>query len=463
VYAGLEGAKTLSVSRAIQEELLKPLWDAEMNVKLKSFEASQLSAGFSESTLMKVLSQSRIFEISNHQTEVFSDDCVYIVVEGSLRVSGSAPMHVNHSVGKGMMKDHASRHGMSSMVDSCNPPSKHENMLKRKLAASPTYSRSHLKFHVADICSPHIFRVCSHQYDQKCPNTACWNFVHYSSPLVTKVLEVQLQCLPNKNLSDILNACNVARTRLWNLFLQIRSFMVPHLDTSSGHACVSLEMGKQNVQIKPHEKTRIDKLAVPFERFQVVQRACDFTIYSQKDPCQEVVDIAAELKALEAARSKLSSIERLKLNRLSVPADFPHQRISASSSKPLELNSFLYDAAAIACPSALHNEQAELRSISSQPRTSSLKLWSKGLQHMAVAVVPPSKRVLFLAEKEDGFNKLTAQEENEFEEFCSVLNEQSQTSSIRDSRERRKFVAKFGNGMEQTQAFVRSTWCFDLQ
>jgi hypothetical protein len=231
-------------------------------------------------------------------------------------------------------------------------------------------------------------------------------------------------------------------------------------------------MGKQNVQIKPHEKTRIDTLAVPFERFQVVQRACDFTIYSQKDPYQDVVDIAAELKALEAARSKLSSIERLKLNRLSATADFPHQRISASSSKPLELNSsskplelnsFLYDAAAIACPSALYNEQAELRSISSQPRTSSLKLWSKGLQHMAVAVIPPSKRVLFLAEKEDGFNKLTSEEENEFEEFCSVLNEQSQNSSIRDSRERRKFAAKFGDGMVQTQAFVRSTWCFDLQ
>ena len=82
---------------------------------------------------------------------------------------------------------------------------------------------------------------------------------------------------------------------------------------------------------------------------------------------------------------------------------------------------------------------------------------------MAVAVIPPSKRVLFLAEKEDGFNKLTAEEENEFEEFCSVLNEQSQNSSIRDSRERRKFLAKFGDGMLKSQAFVKSTWSFDLQ
>jgi hypothetical protein len=373
-------------------------------------------------------------------------------------------MFVNHNVGKGKMIDSSSQNGMVSMVDSSSAPSKLEKRLRRKLAASPKYSRSHLKFHVADLSSPHMFRVCSHHSDQKCPNVACWKFAHYSCPLKTKVVEVPLQYLPHKNQSDILMASDVARTRLWNHFLQIRSFMVPHLDTSSGHASISLEIDKRTAQVKPLQKTRTDKLAIPFERFQVAQKACDFTIYSQKDPYQEVLDTAAELKALEAARSKLLSIEILKLNRLSHPqTEILHQHGSVSSSKPLELNSFLYDAAAIACPSVLHKEQTELRSISSQPRTSSLKMWSIGLNQMPVSVIEPSRRVLFLADKEDGFDKLTPQEENEFEEFCSVLKEQSQNPIIRDSRERRKILAKFGDGMLQSQSFVKATWCFDLQ
>lgn len=465
VYAGLEGAKVLSVPFATQEELLKPLWEAELNVKLRCFQASQLSAGFSEGALMKVLSQCRIVDISNQQTQLeFSDSCIYLVVEGFMRVSGSAPMLVNHNVGKGMMKDILSQKGMVSMVDSSSPPSTLEKRLQRKLAASPKYSRSHLKFHVADISSPHIFRVCSHHSDQKCPIAACWKFAQYSCPLATTVLEVPLQQLPHKHLSDVLMASDLARTRLWNLFLQIRSSMVPHLDTSSGHASLSLEMGKGNVKVTPFEKTRIDKLAVPFERNQITQKACDFTIYSQKDSWQEVVDTANHLKALEAARSNLSSIEKLKLNRLSAPStEFSDEPNSTSSSNPLELNSFLYDAAAIASPTVLYNEHSELRSISSQPRTSSLKMWSKGLKQVAVSVVEPSNRVLFLADKEDRSNKLTQQEENEFEEFCSILKEQSQNPIIRDSRKLRKFVAKFGDGMVRSQTFVRATWCFDLQ
>jgi hypothetical protein len=111
----------------------------------------------------------------------------------------------------------------------------------------------------------------------------------------------------------------------------------------------------------------------------------------------------------------------------------------------------------------IHKEQTELRSISSQPRTSSLRMWSKGLNQMAVSVIDPSKRVLFLADKEHGFDKLSPQDENEFQEFCSVLKEQSQNPVIRDSRERRKFLAKFGDGMLKSQAFVKSTWSFNLQ
>jgi hypothetical protein len=465
VYAGLEGAKVLSISGATQEELLRPLWEVEMKMKLRCFQASQLSAGFSESTLTKVLSLCRIVDISHHRMQIdFSDTCIYFVAEGYLRVSGSAPMFVNHIVGKGKMIDSSSQNGMVSMVDGSSAPSKLEKRLRRKLAASPKSSRSFLKFHVADITSPHMFRVCSHHSDQKCPNTACWKFAHYSCPQATKVVEVPLHCLPHKNQSDILMASEVARTRLWNHFLQVRSSMVPHLDTSSGHASISLDTDKRTVQVKPLQKTRTDKLAIPFERFQVAQRACDFTIYSQKDPYQEVLDVAADLKALEAARSKVTSIEILKLNRLShTQGEFPDQHGSASLSRPLELNSFLYDAAAIACPSMLHKEQTELRSISSQPRTSSLKMWSIGLTHMPVSVIEPSRRVLFLADKEEDFDKLTPQEENEFEEFCSVLKEQSQNPIIRDSRERRKILAKFGDGMVKSQSFVKATWCFDLQ
>ena len=466
VYAGIEGAKVLSVPQAIQEKLLKPLWDEEMKLKMRCFQASQLNDGFSEGALLKVLSQSRMVDIYNHQAQLeFSVNCIYLVAEGFVRVSGSAGMSVNHNVGKGMMKDNfLQQNGKVSMVDSSSTPSKLENVLKRKLAASPKHSRSYLNFHVADMHSPHLFRVCSHDSDQKCNLSKCWKFAKYSCPLQTKVLEVQLQHLPQKILSDILKASDVAHTRMWNLFLQIKKFTAPHLDTSSGHATISLETGKPTIQCKPLVKTRTDKLAVPFERFQVAQKACDFTIYSQKDPHQEVLDTAAELKAIQTARLKLSTIESLKLNRLSGPQpDVAGGRISAASSKSLELNSFLYDAAAMACPSVIHKEQTELRSISSQPRTSSLKLWSRGLGQMVLSVVEPSQRVLFLADKEAGLNKLSPMEESEFEEFCSVLKEKSQNPDIRDSRERRKFLENFGNGMLKSQAFVKATWCFDLQ
>jgi hypothetical protein len=466
VYAGLEGAKILSVPRAIQEKLLKPLWEEEMVSKIRCFQKSQLSTGFSESTLLKVLSQSRIVDIVDHHAQLdFSATCFYLVLEGFVRVSGSASMSVNHNVGKVMMRHNFSQqNGKVSMVDSSSAPSKLEEKLKRKLAASPNQSQSHLNFHVADMHPPHLFRVCSHDSNQKCPLAKCWKFANYSCTSKTKVLEVQLQHLHHKNLPSILKATDLAHTRLWNLFLQIKSFTVPHLDTSSGHATVSLDSGKTAFQCKPLVKTRIDKLAVPFERFQVTQKACDFTIYSQHDPYQEVLDTATELKALQAARLKLSSIESLKLNRLSgPPPDMTSSRTSTSSSKPLELNSFLYDAAAIACPHVLHKEQTELRSISSQPRTSSLKLWNKGLAQMVVSVVEPSKRVLFLADKETDFNKLTPQEENDFEEFCSVLKEKSQNPVIRDSRERRKYLATFGDGLVKSQAFVKATWSFDLQ
>jgi hypothetical protein len=466
VYAGLKGAKVLSVPQAIQTKLLKPLWDEELKSKMKCFQKSQLSAGFSEGTLLKVLSQSRIVEIFDHQAPLnFSVTSIYLVLEGFVRVSGSASVSLNHKIGKVMMKHNFSQqNGTISMVDSLSAPSKLEERLKRKLAASPKQSQSQLKFHVVDMHSPHLFRVCSHDSDQKCPLAKCWKFANYSCPSNTKVIEVQLQHLPQKMFPDILKAINLAHTRLWNFYLQIKSFAVPHLDTSSGHATISLESGKKAFQCKALVKTRIDKLAVPLERFQVAQKACDFTIYSQQDPYQEVLNTAAELKALQAARSKLSTIESLKLNRLSGPSpDLSGSHNPGSLSKPLELNSFLYDAAAVASPCMIHKEQTELRSISSQPRTSSLKLWNKGLAQMALSVVEPSKRVLFLADKETGFSKMTPQEESEFEEFCSVLKEKSQNPDIRDSRERRKFLATFGDGLVRSQAFVKTTWCFDLQ
>jgi hypothetical protein len=463
VYAGLDGAKVLSISQGTQHRLLKPLWDKELKVKVGCFRSSQLSDGFSESTLMKVMSQCRFVDISDQKKFELSDTCLYFVVDGFVRVSGSAEMSVNHQVGKSLMKDKFSGNGMVSMVDAF-APSKLENRLKRKLAASPKHSQSHLNFRLADFYSPHLFRVCSHHSTQKCPlGKFCWRFANYTCPSTARVLEVQLQYLPQINLPDVLRACNVARNRLWNLYLQIRSFSVRHLDTSSGHASVCLDIVKPSVRSQPLVKTRIDKLAVPFERFQVVQRACDFTIYSQEDPYQEVLDTAEELKAVQAARSELMTIEKLKLNRLPVmPTDFQDGHGSIASN-PLELNSFLYDAAAIACPSMIHKEQTELRSISSQPRTSSLRMWSRGLNQMVVSVTDPSKRVLFLSDKEHGFDKLSPQDENEFEEFCSVLKEQSQNPDIRDSRERRKFLAKFGDGMLKSRAFVKSTWCFDLQ
>jgi hypothetical protein len=464
VYAGLDGANVLSIPQRTQLRFLKPLWDEEMRAKVRCFQSSQLSDGFSESTLIKVMSQCRFVDISEQKQFELSDTCLYFVVDGFVRVSGSAQMSVNHQVGKSLMKEKFSENGMVSMVDASSFPSRLENTLKRKLAASPKYSQSHLNFRLADFHSPHLFRVCSHHSTQKCPlGNFCWKFADYSCPLTARVLEVQLQFLPQNNLPDILRACNVARNRLWNLYLQIKSSAVRHLDTSSGHASVCLDTVKPSVRCQPLVKTRIDKLAVPFERFQVVQKACDFTIYSQNDHYQEVLDTAAELKAVQAARSKSSTIEKLKLNRLPVlPKGFQDEH-GTIASKPLELNSFLYDAAAIACPSMIHKEQTELRSISSQPRTSSLRMWSKGLNQMAVSVVDPSKRVLFLADKEHGFDKFSPQEENEFEEFCSVLKEQSQNPVIRDSRERRKFLAKFGNGMLKSQEFVKSTWSFDLQ
>jgi hypothetical protein len=275
---------------------------------------------------------------------------------------------------------------------------------------------------------------------------------------------VQLQHLPQKILSHVQKAIDMAHTRLWNLFLQIKSFTVPYLDTSSGRAIISLATSKPTIKGKPLLKTRTDKLAVPFERFQVTRKACNFTIYSQKDPHHEVLDTAAELKAIQTARLKLSTIESLKLDRLSaLQPDVTRCGISDASSTPLELNSFLYDAAAIACPSMIHKEQTELRSISSQPRTSSLRLWNRGLEHMAVSVAEPSQRVLFLADKEAGLNKLSPQEESEFDEFCSVLKEKSQNPDIRDSRERKKFLENFGDGMLKSQAFVKATWCFDLK
>lgn len=79
---------------------------------------------------------------------------------------------------------------------------------------------------------------------------------------------------------------------------------------------------------------------------------------------------------------------------------------------------------------------------------------------MVVSVAEPSKRVQFLAGMEDGFVQLTPQEEQEFDDFCSILKEQSQNPVIRDSRERKKYLAKFGNGMVKSQAFVQATWCF---
>ena len=44
VYAGLQGAKVLSIPQSTAEKLLKPLWSEEMKVKLKCFQASQLSS-----------------------------------------------------------------------------------------------------------------------------------------------------------------------------------------------------------------------------------------------------------------------------------------------------------------------------------------------------------------------------------------------------------------------------------
>jgi len=277
-----------------------------------------------------------------------------------------------------------------------------------------------------------------------------------------KFLEVNVQGLSQSNLSDILKASDQAHTRLWNLFLQMKSFAVPHLDTSSGDASLTLNVDKNNIRYKKLDKSRIEKLAVSFERHSVAQKACNFTIYSQKDPHQGVLDIAADLKALQAARSTLSSTENLKLNRLSSPAaESPDLHNPKSSSKPLEFNSFLYDAAALANPSVLRKEYTELRSISSYPRSSSLNLWNKSLGQMVVSVAEPSKRVQFLAGMEDDFAKFTLQEEKEFDEFCSILKEQSQNPVIRDSRERKKFISKFGDGMVKSQAFIQATWCFN--
>jgi hypothetical protein len=81
---------------------------------------------------------------------------------------------------------------------------------------------------------------------------------------------------------------------------------------------------------------------------------------------------------------------------------------------------------------------------------------------MTVSVVEPSRRVLFLADKEDSINKLTLEEDDEFEEFCSILKEQSQNPVIRDSRKNRKFLANFGDGMVKSKAFIKAKWCFDL-
>jgi hypothetical protein len=237
VYAGLAGAKILSIPHTAQEKLMKPLWDLEMNVRKRCFEASLLSAAFSESALVKFLSQCRAVELVGDETELkLSDNCIYFVLKGFVRVRGSVPLTIDHIAGKGRMKDNFSKcGGINSMVDSFSLPSKLENRLKRKLAASPKKSHSHLKFNVADIYPPHLFRFCSHDCDRKCHPTSCWKFASYSCTSETKLLEVKLECWPQKNLHEILKASDTARTRLWNHFLQVKSFSLPHLDTSSSN------------------------------------------------------------------------------------------------------------------------------------------------------------------------------------------------------------------------------------
>jgi len=90
-----------------------------------------------ESTLIKVMSQCRFVDISEQKQFELSDTCLYFVVDGFVRVSGSAQMSMNHQVGKSLMKEKFSGNGMVSMVDASSFPSRLENTLKRKLARKP--------------------------------------------------------------------------------------------------------------------------------------------------------------------------------------------------------------------------------------------------------------------------------------------------------------------------------------